>query len=413
VTTLSFDIAGLELFLPLMTGARVVVASREAAADGMRLQALLTESKATVMQATPATWRILLDAGWPGDRRLKVLCGGEALPRALANRLLDSCGELWNMYGPTETTIWSCAEKLEPGDGPVSIGRPIANTTAYVLDAQQQPVPAGVTGELYIGGTGVARGYRNRPELSAEKFIPDPFSSRPGARLYRTGDRVRYRPGGALEFLERLDHQVKIRGYRIEPGEIEAALETHPRIRESVVLACEDVPGDKRLVAYVVAAREPQPTTSELRGYLKEKLPEYMMPAAFIVMETLPRTPNGKVDRKALQGLRRGPKEFGSAYAAPRNPVEEALAGLWTEILGLKPVSIHDNFFDLGGHSLLAARMVARIRDVFQVDLPMRSLFEQTDLTEMAQMIETSLLRDTDSQELASILAELEGMPES
>ena len=236
VTTLAFDIAALELFLPLSVGARLVLLSRETTMDGQRLALQLASSGATVMQATPATWRLLLEAGWAGNQQLNILCGGEALPRQLAEQLRDRGSALWNLYGPTETTIWSAVLKVEPGDSPVPIGPPIANTQIYVLDAHLQPMPVGVPGELYIGGAGLARGYLHRPELTAEKFVPHPFSPEPGARLYRTGDLARYRPDGTLEFLGRLDQQVKLRGFRIELGEIEAVLSQHPVVREAVVI---------------------------------------------------------------------------------------------------------------------------------------------------------------------------------
>ena len=255
VTTLSFDIAGLELYLPLLAGGRLVVASREATLDGRLLMQLLKESGATIMQATPTTWRVLFESGWEGDPKLKVLVGGEALPADLARQLARSCGPVWNMYGPTETTIWSSVYKVEGKDDKlVPIGKPIANTALYVLDAKCQPVPVGTEGELYIGGEGLARGYFEREELTAEKFVPDPFSFLPDARMYRTGDVARYRPDGNVEFLGRIDHQVKIRGFRIELGEIEAVLEQHDSVNQAVVIAREDTPGDKRLVAYLVPA---------------------------------------------------------------------------------------------------------------------------------------------------------------
>ena len=259
VTTLSFDIAALELFLPLIVGARVVLVSRPVATDGSQLVKQLADTKATVVQATPVTWRLLLEAGWASSAQLTVLCGGEDLPRELAQQLLARAEAVWNLYGPTETTIWSAVAKVEPTDGPVPIGRPIANTQFYLLDRYLQPVPVGVPGELYIGGAGVARGYLNRPELTADRFIVDPFSATPYARLYRTGDLARYRPDGTLEYLGRSDLQVKLSGFRIELGEIEAALSQHPIVRQAVVLAREDSPGDKRLVAYVV----PKPRDEE------------------------------------------------------------------------------------------------------------------------------------------------------
>jgi amino acid adenylation domain-containing protein len=334
VTTLSFDISGLELYLPLVTGARVVLASSEVASDGTRLAELMGGSGVTVMQATPATWRLLIEAGWPGDRRLKILCGGEALSRPLADELLERCGELWNMYGPTETTIWSTVWKVEPGEGPILIGHPIGNTQAYILDANLQPVPASVAGELYVGGEGLARGYLNRPELTAQAFIPDPFRDTPGARLYRTGDLVRYRRNGEIEYLGRIDHQVKIRGFRIELGEVETVLASHPEIKETVVMAREDTPDAKRLVAYFTPSPGHAPTTPELRRFLKEKLPDYMLPSAFVRLNALPRTPNGKIDRRALPPPDQERPELDKAYVAPRNAAERKLAAIWEDILG-------------------------------------------------------------------------------
>ena len=307
VTTTAFDIAALELYLPLVVGARVVLASREEASDGSRLRERLVKSGATVMQATPATWRLLLDAGWQGNAPFTALCGGEALPRELARQLLERNAEVWNLYGPTETTVWSAIYKVGPEppvvptrDAVVPIGRPVANTDIYVLDRQLQPVPLGVPGELHIGGAGIAQGYLNRPELTAEKFIPSPFSKQPGARLYRTGDLVCCRSDGNLEFLGRMDDQVKIRGFRIELGEVEAVLSDHPAIRETVITAREDQAGDKQLVAYVVPSGTEIPSTGELHNFLKKKLPDYMVPSVFTILDKLPRTLNGKVNRRAL-----------------------------------------------------------------------------------------------------------------
>ena len=280
VTTLSFDIAGLELYLPWITGATVILASREEASDGRQLAELLHTAKATVVQATPATWRMMVDSGWQGDSGLKVLCGGEGLPRELADELLGRCDELWNVYGPTETTIWSTLEHITPGSGPVLVGRPISNTSVYLLDEHGQPVPTGVPGELYIGGESLARGYLKRDDLTEERFVPDPFSGVDGARMYRTGDLARYRvtgEHGKLELLGRLDHQVKVRGFRIELGEIEFVLDTYSKLKQAVVIAREDTPGDKRLVAYLVPDGE-LPSVTELRDYLKEKLPDYIGP---------------------------------------------------------------------------------------------------------------------------------------
>jgi amino acid adenylation domain-containing protein len=374
VTTLSFDIAALELFLPLAGGARVVVAGPGVAADGARLADRIAETGATVVQATPVTWRMLLDAGWQGDPGLRILCGGEALDRALADRLLARGAALWNLYGPTETTIWSALHRVEPGDGPVPIGRPIANTRIHLLDEHRSPVPVGVPGELYIGGAGVARGYLRRPELTAERFLTDPFAPEPGARMYRTGDLARRRPDGTLECLGRIDHQVKIRGHRIECGEVEAALLAHPGVREAVVVARDAGAGERRLVAYLVAAAGRPPTTTELRAHLRRSLPGYMVPDAFVGLDALPHTPNGKLDRAALPAPE-GRPDLDAAYAAPRTPTEGVLAALWAELLGIDRVGAHDNFFDLGGHSLLATRLIAAMERRFGVRLPLALLF--------------------------------------
>ncbi|MBI4662221.1 MAG: amino acid adenylation domain-containing protein [Verrucomicrobia bacterium] len=384
VTTLSFDIAALELYLPLTLGARVVLVSRETATDGAELQKTLRDSRATVMQATPATWRLLLESGWKGMPGLTALSGGETLPRQLANSLADRCAALWNLYGPTETTIWSAAERVLPGDGPVPTGRPIAETQIYVLDGRLEPVPIGVAGEVYIGGAGVARGYRNRPDLTAERFVPDAFGPRPGQRLYRTGDLARFLADGRIEHLGRLDHQVKLRGYRIELGEVEAALRRHAAIRESVVALQTDGPGREHLVAYVATGGHRSLSFDELRAFLKEKLPSYMIPSIFVSLESLPMTPNGKIDRPALPLPGRSAWREGERYTAPRTALEEILAGIWTKLFGQDRVSIRADFFKLGGHSLLAVQLIARIRTAFKIDLPVRVLFEAPTIEQLA-----------------------------
>nr|AHZ46176.1 NRPS [uncultured bacterium 14-4D] len=384
VTTLSFDIAGLELYLPLITGGTVIVASREETSDGRRLAELIHSSRATVMQATPATWRMLLDSGWKGERRLKVLCGGERLARELADELVERCETLWNVYGPTETTIWSTVQHMEAGAGPVLVGRPIANTTVYLLDAHAHPVPTGVAGELWIGGEGLARGYLDRDELTAERFVPDPFADSDGARMYRTGDLARYRPNGELEVLGRLDHQVKARGFRIELGEIESVLATHPEIRQVVVVAREDAPGDPRLVAYF-AAESNSPSVSELRAHLQQKLPDYMVPSAFVALDALPLTPNGKVDTNALPAPDETRPELDHHYVAPRNSLELQLAAIWQDVLGVERVGVHDNFFELGGHSLMAVRLFAKIEDLLGSHLPLATLFRASTIAQLTR----------------------------
>jgi amino acid adenylation domain-containing protein len=390
VTKLIFDIATLDLFLPLSVGARVVVASWETTSDGYLLKEKLPSSGATIMQATPTLWQLLVSVGWQGDGRLKALSGGETLPRTLADELLRRCGSVWNLYGPSETTIYSTVHKVVPEKGTVSIGRPIANTQIYILDEHLNPVPIGVPGEIHVGGVGVARGYLNRPQLTAERFIPDIFSRDPGARLYKTGDLARYRPDGNIEFLGRLDHQVKIRGFRIEPGEIEEVLIEHKSVRETVIKAIEDESGGSRLIAYMVPNAGQQPSVKEVRGFLKERLPDFMIPSAFVVLDAMPLTPNGKVDRKALPLPEKVRPELESDFMPPRTPVEEKLSAIWAGLLGLENIGINDNFFELGGHSLLATRVISRVREEFKVKLDLRLFFStEPTISNLAQSIET------------------------
>ena len=338
VTTLSFDIAALEIFLPLIVGARVELVDREVAADGARLADRLNDPGITFLQATPATWRLLLEAGWQGQPTLKMLCGGEALPRALADRLLDKGAALWNVYGPTETTIWSSAWRVEAGETPISIGRPIANTQFYVLDKRLRAVPVGVIGELYIGGSGLARGYRHRAALTAERFIPDPFGTTPGGRLYWSGDLARWRADGTLECLGRVDHQVKIRGYRVELGEIEAALARHPAVREAAVVGSSGCERRDELGRVHRGARRAEASSAaDLRRWLQGQLPDYMVPSAFVSLEALPLTPNGKVDRQALPDPGQARLTASADFVPPRGPVEAAVAEIWAELLGDRP----------------------------------------------------------------------------
>jgi amino acid adenylation domain-containing protein len=391
VTTLSFDIAGLELWLPLVTGARIELCDRRTAADGAALRALLERSSATLMQATPATWRLLLEAGWRGGPKFKALCGGEALPQDLADALLRRAGRAYNLYGPTETTIWSTVHELD--GGPVRIGRPIANTQIYVLDRHLEPTPPSVPGEIYIGGAGVALGYHDRPELTRERFVPDPFRARSdpdpshGPRMYRTGDRGRFRADGTLEHLGRLDDQLKIRGFRIEPGEIEATLCKLPGVLEAAVVPREHGPGDVRLCAYVVVDAARGAGAPELRRALEAALPAHMVPSAFIVVERLPRTPNGKLDRRALATEREAPRAVAEQVAAA-TPFEQQLAEIWAQVLGVATVSVTDDFFDLGGHSLLAMRVVSRVRDAFKLDLSLQTFFRAPTVRALAQRLE-------------------------
>jgi amino acid adenylation domain-containing protein len=393
VTTLSFDIAALELYLPLITGAQIVLASREVAADGSQLLEQLDKSDVTVMQATPATWRLLLAAGWKGSPQLKILCGGEALPHELATLLLKKGHAVWNMYGPTETTIWStihCVQAEASHFEMVPIGRPIANTQIYVLDNALKPVPIGVPGELYIGGAGLAKGYLNRPELTAEKFINQDlrgFGNLGGvARLYKTGDLARYLPNGNIEYLGRIDHQIKLRGFRIELGEIEAVLHDHPAVRESVVIIREDTTEDKRLVAYVVYSDKTQQNIpSELRNFLKEKLPDYMLPEVFMRLEALPLTPNGKVNRRALPVPEQTRPELEITYTPPRNEMEQKMVSVWQTVLNVEKVGIYDNFFELGGHSLKATKAISKMQRDMGINVKLLDIFRKPTVAELAK----------------------------
>ena len=389
VTTISFDISVLELFLPLLTGARLIVAAADVVRDGTQLARLATNNAATIMQGTPATWRLLLEAGWQGSEDFKILIGGQALGRELATQLLGGRTQVWNMYGPTETTIWSTVDQVHPTPEPITIGRPIANTQLYVLDRASNPLPVGIPGELYIGGDGVSRGYRERPELTAASFVPSPFEA--GRRLYRTGDRARYLSDGRVEFQGRIDHQVKIRGFRIELGEIEATLERHPAIRQAVATVREDKSGTERLCAYIVPDDEIVPAALELRQFVAGKLPEYMVPSSFTTLESIPLTPNGKVDRRALPAPDHGAAEPGGAYAAPRTPHEQIVSGIWCDVLGLERIGVHDNFFHVGGHSLLATQVMSRMNSAFGTNLGLRQLFESPTVAGLATHLDAAI----------------------
>lgn len=406
VTTLSFDIAGLELYLPLISGARVVIAPRSAVFSGAALAKLLYEEKITIMQATPITWRLLLESGWQGTPGLKVLCGGEALSRDLAEQLVNTGSEVWNLYGPTETTIWSTMQRISSGYGWTSIGKPIANTQVHVLDELGLPVPLGVSGELYIGGQGLAKEYLHREELTAQRFIHSSFHA--GKRLYRTGDMVRRLPNGDLEYLGRIDHQVKLRGFRIELGEIEKTLEQQPGISLAAVIIREDRTNDPQLVAYIAGNNNAAPDVSLLRKNLLASLPDYMIPSAFVPIEKFPLTPNQKIDRKALLSDRYRPdpeKAFNrwtgyldtsepdgttssrNEYMPPSNHVEFVMCEIWQTILCVENVSILDNFFELGGHSLTAGRLILQLRSALRIDLPLLAIFTHPTIKTLSDHI--------------------------
>ena len=395
-TPFSFDVSVWEFFWPLMTSARLVLARPEGHKDPAYLVRLIREAGVTTLHFVPSMLRVFLEAEGLGEcaSLRRVICSGEALPYELQERcfeLLDA--ELHNLYGPTEAavdvTYWACQRSGERKIVP--IGRPVANTQIYILDGNMQPVPIGVPGELYIGGVQVGRGYWRRPDLTRERFVPDPFSSE--GRLYRTGDLARWLPEGAIEYLGRMDHQVKVRGFRIELGEIESVISEDARINQAVVVAREDAPGDQRLVAYISSRSGEPPKIADLRARLSTRVPDYMVPSDFVYLDEFPLTPSGKVDRKALPAPENArpapaPDHF---YQAPRTDVESAIAAMWKEVLRIGSVGIHDNFFELGGHSLLAAGVLSRVRDCYGITLPLRTIFEAPTVTAFASRIETLL----------------------
>jgi amino acid adenylation domain-containing protein len=406
LSRLTFDASLKQLFAPLLSGRTVWVVPRLSRLDPAVLMSELGRAGRVALNCSPSLWATILDAMLRGDASAPdhnlaaLLLGGEPLSSSLVQQtaaLLPS-SEIWNLYGPTEATANACAARLAP-NGPVSLGTSAADAMLYVLDRQLEPVPVGAVGELFIGGVGLARGYNRSPGLTAAAFIPHPFSAEPGARLYRTGDLVRRRNDGDLEFVGRVDSQVKIRGIRVELGEIESALHQHPSLSAAAVVPRQDAPSDTQLVAYVVARPDTRTgiNSAALRAYLGERLPEYMIPAAFVTLDRLPLTAHGKIDRQALPP----PDEAagsGTAYIAPRTRSETVLAGIWAEVLGRECVGVHDNFFALGGHSLLATQVVTRVRRAFQVELPLRALFEAPTVAGLAVRIEQAPPADRRSQ---------------
>ena len=391
-TPYSFDVSVWEFFWPLMTGARMVLASPEGHRDAAYLIRLISEQQVTTIHFVPSMLQAFLrEEGVESCRSLRrVICSGEALPPELQETFHARLGaELHNLYGPTEAaidvTFWAC--KPESGQRLVPIGRPIANTQIYLLDQNMQPVPNGTTGELYIGGVNLARGYLNQPELTAEKFVPNPFSAAAGSRLYRTGDLARYLADGQLAYLGRTDHQVKLRGFRIELGEIEAALAKHPSVSESVVIVSEEAASEKRLVGYVVGAGASIPEGGELRDYLKEKLPEYMVPSSFMALDAIPLSANGKVDRRALPKPSAAQRKMQAADIVPRTDLEKVIANVWQEALNLEPVGIYDNFFDLGGHSLLVSVVRNKLREVLDLDISLIHFYKHPTIKSLAEYL--------------------------
>jgi len=384
-TSICFDLSVFELFAPLTTGGRVILAE-----NALALPTLPAVSQVTLINTVPSAIAELLRLnGIPPSVRT-VNLAGEPLGTGLVQQIYEktSAKLVYDLYGPSEDTTYS-TYALRTSQGPQTIGRPISNTCIYILDGRLNPTPTGIPGELYLGGVGLARGYLNRPDLTAERFVPDPFSNKPGARLYRTGDVARYLSDANVEFLGRIDHQVKVRGFRIELGEIEAVLSQHPDIDQAIAVDRE-IAGDKRLIGYVVPKGEQRSSTDDLKAFLRKKLPEYMVPSAFVFLDALPLTPNGKVDRKVLPKPDQSRAHLKEPYAAPRTPIEELLKEVWAEVLRLEQVGIHDNFFELGGHSLLATQVVSRIRQALQVELPLRDLFANPTVAGIAERIEES-----------------------
>ncbi|GAB3932897.1 non-ribosomal peptide synthetase [Mucilaginibacter myungsuensis] len=387
VTTISFDIAGLELFLPLITGACVVITDTQTARDGRALLQIVRDQQISMMQATPYTWKMLLEAGWNEQLPLKVLCGGEALPKDLAMKLLEKCGELWNMYGPTETTIWSTVKQVTPSDTIISIGKPIANTQVYILDEKRKAVPIGATGEIYISGDGVAPGYLYRDTLTRERFVADPF--RPSATMYRTGDLGRVMPSGEIQCLGRTDQQLKIRGYRIEPEGIAQHIKDIHNVKDAVVTSKNDPAGNAQLVAYVVLRHKLHVDVplqvKEWRDELRKHLQEYMVPNYIVILQALPLTPNGKIDIKSLPEP--DYTQNRPAYVAPRTSIEKQVAEIWQQYMNIEKVGIYDDFFELGGHSLTAVEIMTALEKQTGQVLPLASLFNHATVERLALLL--------------------------
>jgi amino acid adenylation domain-containing protein len=382
LTTISFDISGLELYLPLITGAEIILTDAQTSKDTRLLMEIVKEQGVTVMQATPATWRMMLES-WRERFPIKALIGGEALSKKLAERLLEKCDSLWNMYGPTETTVWATLKKINADDEIITVGRPIDNMNVYILDNQLRPVPEGKVGEIFVGGVGVGKGYMNRPELTAQLFMDDPFSDIPGARMYKTGDLGRFVNGGEIQCLGRIDHQVKIRGYRIELGEIEHALGKQKGIKDVVVL-----PKDERLVAYVVLEKGSTARTFEWQQALRATLPEYMVPSNFVTLPVFPLSPNGKVDRNALEAIRQEMEKANRVYIPPRTEQEKLIADIWSDLLEVDQVGIRDDFFELGGTSIVAMQIMARLERETGKRLPLAGLFTANTVEKLSKQLE-------------------------
>lgn len=403
LTTLSFDISILEIFLPLITGAQVVIATKEDARDGRRISRLLNEHSVTIMQATPTTWRILMESGWEGRNGLKILCGGEAMPRDLADFLVNSADEVWNLYGPTETTVWSTCTKILSGEEKLSIGKPIYNTKIYILDDKNNIQPISFVGEICIGGAGLARGYRRKEELTNERFIEVDISDQGPQRLYRTGDLGRWRPDGTLECLGRIDFQTKLRGFRIELGEIEFTIMNHEAVSSAVVIKRDDLPGGEALVAYFVIESElSDELLASIKEHLRDRLPNVMVPAYFVNLKALPLTPNQKIDRKALPAPESGIIGLDHKYIPPKTITETKLTEIFSDAFENPMISIKDNFFDMGGDSLMAVKIVSRVSNALEKDIPLEAFFRFPSIEKFAHFVDSSASMENVSESLPS-----------
>lgn len=402
--SLNFDASVSEIVMALCSGASLCLGTQDSLRPGADLIKLLREQSITHVTLPPTALAALPTEELPNLQTL-IVAGEACNPKLIAQ--WSKGRRFFNAYGPTEATVCATVAECSCGDTQLPIGRAIANTQVYLLDCNLQPVPIGIPGELYIGGDSLARGYLNRPELTKEKFIPNPFLKGQKGRLYKTGDLARFLSDGNIEFLGRVDNQVKIRGFRIELGEIEALLIQHPAVQQAVVIVREDIPSDQRLVAYIVL-RQPQLITSELRDFLKHQFPSYMIPSAFVQLESLPITPNGKIDRRALPAPDLSWRTLETALVAPRTTTEEIIAATWIEVLGLAQVSVHDNFFELGGHSLLATQVILRLRKAFAFELPLRCLFDSPTIAELAEQVIAQQVEQAEREALEQLLGEVD-----
>lgn len=413
VTTLSFDISVLELFLPLTVGGCLILGNTSTR-DPLKLVDQLIRENVTIMQATPTMWQYLLDVNWTGKADLTVLCGGEAFPRPLAPQLFSRSAAVWNMYGPTETTIWSSTYRVAgEQEGAVPIGGPIAGTQMQLLDEKLQPIGGDDSGLLYIGGEGLARGYHRQPDLTAERFVPDPFSAAPGARIYNTGDVAFRYSDGAIGYLGRQDFQVKLRGVRIELGEIEAVVELHPGVRQAVAIVREDVPGDKRIIVYYVPATTANLTANELRRHLSLTIPEHMLPSKYVRMNAFPLTSSGKIDRRLLPAPPMSRARVGEEFVPPQTQFEKEVTEIWSSLLALDEISMHDHFLELGGHSLLVMQVISRLEDTFRVRLSISDVLTKgMTVKGLVALIEDALFRLAQLDDFNALIQELENLSE-